>query len=151
VDDAFRARMLAFLEPFRLAGHDVAIDGPVYVSIDITLSVVVKSDHFNADVKQALLATFGTGAAPDGRPLVFNPDNFTFGQPVYLSAIYAAAQAVDGVAATRVTKFQRRDRPGADGLARGQLDFARLEIAQLNNDPDFPERGNFQVIVRGGK
>jgi hypothetical protein len=88
---------------------------------------------------------------PDGRPQVFNPNNFTFGQPVYLSVIYAAAQAVDGVAAVEVTKFERRDRPGGDGLSKGRLDFARLEIARLDNDPDFPERGTFQVTMRGGK
>ena len=34
---------------------------------------------------------------PDGRRGLFHPDNFTFGQPVYLSRLYAAAHAVDGV------------------------------------------------------
>jgi len=36
-------------------------------------------------------------------------------------------------------------------LRRGRLDIARLEIARLDNDPDFPERGVFRVIMEGGK
>jgi hypothetical protein len=151
VDDAFVAEMLGFVEPFRLAGHDLLINGPEYVALDIALLVTAQSDHFQADVEEALFEVFGAGVMPDGRPQVFNPDNFTFGAPVYLSVIYAAAQAVDGVASVAVTKFERRDRPGVDGLSTGRLDFERLEIAQLDNDPDFPERGTFQVTMRGGK
>jgi hypothetical protein len=151
VDDAFVQTMLGYLEPFRLAGHDLQVDGPNYVSLDIAMTVTAQPDHFRSDVARGLLQAFGTGMMPDGRRQVFNPDNFTFGQPVYLSAVYAAAQAADGVAAVQVTTFQRRDRPGGDGLRLGRLDFARLEIARLNNDPDFPERGTFQVTMRGGK
>jgi predicted phage baseplate assembly protein len=151
VDDAFTAEMLGFLEPFRLAGHELQVDGPEYVPLEIALVVTVQADHFQADVRESLLAVFGTGVMPDGRRQVFNPDNFSFGQPVYLSVIYAAAQTVDGVDSVDVTRFQRRDRPGGDGLSAGRLDFARLEIARLDNDPDFPERGTFQVTMRGGK
>jgi hypothetical protein len=143
--------MLGFLEPYRMAGHDLQVGGPKYVPLDIAMVVTAQADHFRPDVKEALLQVFGTGVMPDGRPQVFNPDNFTFGQPTYLSSIYAAAQAVDGVAAVVVTRFERRDRPGGSGLNTGRLDIAALEIARLDNDPDFPERGTFQVTMRGGK
>jgi len=151
VDDVFVQEMLGFVEPFRLAGHDLLVNGPQYVALDIALLVTAQNDHFQSDVEAALFEVFGTGVMADGRPQVFNPDNFTFGQPVYLSVIYAAAQAVDGVASVIVTKFERRDRPGADSLSAGRIDLERLEIAQLDNDPDFPERGTFQVTMRGGK
>ena len=39
----------------------------------------------------ALLDVFSARDLPDGRRGVFHPDNFTFGQPVYLSRLYAAA------------------------------------------------------------
>ncbi len=151
VDDAFVQEMLGFLEPFRLAGHDLAVNGPDYVPLDIAMVVTAQPDHFQSDVEAGLLEVFGNGVMLDGRRQVFNLDNFSFGQPVYLSVIYAAAQSVDGVAAVEITKFQRRDRPDGDGLSLGRLDFARLEIARLDNDPDFPERGTFQVTMRGGK
>ena len=151
VDDAFAQEIRGFLEPFRLAGHDLEIDGPEYVPLDIALLVTAQPDHFRSDIKAALLQTFGTGFRPDGQKDIFNPDNFTFGQPVYLGVIYAAAQAVDGVAAVQVTRFQRRGRPDPAAIARGRLDFARLEIARLDNDPDHRERGVFTVTVQGGK
>lgn len=151
VDDAFARQMVGFLEPFRLAGHDLQVDGPDYVPLDIALLVTAETDHFRSDVAAALLEVFGAGVMADGRPQVFNPDNFTFGQSVYLSVIYAAAHAVDGVAAVEAVRFERRDRPGGDGLRSGRIDFGRLEIARLDNDPDFPERGTFQVMMRGGK
>jgi predicted phage baseplate assembly protein len=151
VDDAFVATMLSQLEPYRLAGHDLEVNGPLYVSLEIAMTVTAQPDYFAADVAQAVLQVFGTGVGPDGQPLVFNPDNFSFGQSVYLSSVYAAAQAVAGVAAVQVSRFQRRDQPGDAGLSVGRLDFARLEIARLDNDPDFPERGSFQVTMQGGK
>ena len=173
VDDTFERTMRDFLEPFRLAGHDLEIDAPSYVSLDIAMTVVARTDHFRGDVERALLDVFGAGRTLDGRRGVFNPDNFTFGQPVYLSALYAAAQSIDGVASVTVTRFQRQDRPDAPrlraplidaggsratrfrqasrGLAAGRLDFSRLEIPRLDNDPDHPERGMFRVTMEGGK
>jgi len=174
VDAAFEQSMRDFLEPYRLAGHDLEIDAPAYVSLDIAMTVVAQPDHFRADVKRAVLDVFGSGFTLDGRRGLFNPDNFTFGQPVYLSALYAAAQAVDGVASVEVTRFQRQDRPDpvvhrlgayafsrmqlvrpqrldSRGLRLGRLDFARLEIPRLDNDPDYPERGVFRVTMEGGK
>jgi len=172
IDADFDQTMRDFLEPYRLAGHDLEIEGPTYVSLEIALTVAAKPDHFRADVKRAVLDVFSSGLTLDGRPGVFHPDNFTFGQPVYLSAIYAAAQAVDGVAWMEVTRFQRQDRPDAPrlpmmaagrlqlaraqrtrsrGLSQGRLDFARLEIPRLDNNPDHPERGVFTVTMEGGK
>ena len=151
VDDAFAREMGNFLEPFRLAGHDLEVDGPRFVPLDIALLVTAQPDHFRSDVKAALLRVLGAGLRPDGQPGLFNPDGFTFGQPVYLSTVYAAAQAVDGVAAVQATRFQRRDRPDPGALVRGRLDMARLEIARLDNDPNHPERGVLAVTVRGGK
>jgi len=63
----------------------------------------------------------------------------------------AAAYAVDGVESAKVSLFQRLGTPDARPLADGKLDFARLEIARLDNDPSRPERGVFRLGVGGGK
>jgi hypothetical protein len=121
------------------------------VPLEITLRVCVKPDHFRSDVKATLFQIFSKRTLPDGRRGVFHLDNFTFGQPVYLSQIYAAAQAVDGVASVEVTQFERQGRPDPQAIADGVLKFARLEIPRLDNDPNFPERGVFHLIMEGGK
>ena len=113
--------------------------------------ICLRPDHFRGDVKAALLKVFSRRMLPDGTRGLFHPDNFTFGQPVYLSRIYAAAQAVDGVASAEVTQFGRQGRPDPQALQDGMLRFARLEIPQLDNDPNFPERGVFRLIMEGGK
>ena len=151
VDASFEQELRRFVEPYRMAGQDVEIDAPRPVPLEITLRVCVRPDHFRSDVKAALMKIFSKRTLPDGRLGVFHPDNFTFGQPVYLSQIYAAAQAVDGVASVEVTQFERQGRPDPQAIADGVLKFARLEIPRLDNDPNFPERGVFHLIMEGGK
>ena len=139
------------LEAYRMAGHDLAIDTPSYVPLEIEMQVCAKREYFRADVKQALAQLFSSRQLPDGRRGVFHPDNFTFGQAVYLSTLYAAALSVEGIDSVLVTTFQRQGKPDPIPLRDGKLEFARLEIAQLDNDPSFPERGIFRLAVAGGK
>ena len=47
-----------------------------------------------------------------------------------------------------VRKFQRQHVNSQDALSAGKLELGRLEIARLNNDPNFPERGSF-TVTRG--
>jgi hypothetical protein len=150
-DAPFDPEMPVQLEPFRMAGHDLEIDTPLYVPLKIELQACAKRDYFRADVKRALADVFSSRVLPDGRKGAFHPDNFTFGQPLYLSRLYAAAYSVDGVESVSVSLFQRQDTPDPKPLADGKLEFGRLEIARLENDPSFPERGVFHLDVAGGK
>lgn len=151
VDAPFKARIRQFLERYRMAGYDLEVDAPRFVSLEIEMQVCVKPNYFRSQVKAALLNVFSDRTLPDGRLGIFHPDYFTFGQPVYLSPLYAAAQAVDGVSSLQITVFQRQGTPNKTAIAQGQLEFGRLEIARLNNDPDFPERGVLRLTLLGGK
>lgn len=151
VDQEFEDDLSAYLEPFRLAGHDLEIDHPRPVSLEIAARVRVKPGYYRGHVKAALLQRFSNRTLPDGTRGVFHPDHFTFGQTVYLSPLYAAAQAVDGVDSIEITTFQRQDAPGPEGLDRGLLEMGRLEIARLDNDPNYPARGTFALTLEGGK
>jgi hypothetical protein len=87
----------------------------------------------------------------DGRRGLFNPDNFTFGQSVFLAPLYAAAHQVPGVASVEVTTFQRQGTKDASYLLKGELPLGRLEIARLDNDPNFPEHGVLRLDIHGGR
>lgn len=139
------------LERYRMAGHDLKVDSPRYTPLEVAMTVCVKGDYFSSDVKAALLDVFSNSALPDGQLGVFHPDNFTFGQPVYLSPLYARAQQVAGVDFVQITQFQRQHDRRVSGLETGKLLMSRLEIARLDNDPNFPERGVFKLTMRGGK
>jgi predicted phage baseplate assembly protein len=150
-DKGFRAGVRTFLEPYRMAGHDIEVEGPIYVPLEIHMTVCVKPDYFRAVVQKALLTVFTSRVLPGGQPGVFFQDNFTFGQSVYLSPLYAAAQEVDGVDSVRVTKFQRWGLDSDTALTQGWLTLGRLEVARLDNDPSFPDRGVFRLHLLGGK
>lgn len=87
VDDRFARDLRGYLNRYRLAGYDLEINGPIFVPLELALLICVKRDHFRSDVKQTLLRTFSNQTLPDGRRGFFHPDNFSFGQPLYLSRI----------------------------------------------------------------
>jgi hypothetical protein len=148
VDASFEQKLRACLERFRMAGQDLEVDGPHPVSLEIVLGVCVKPGYFFSDVEQALLEVFSNRVLPDGRLGVFHPDNFSFGQPVYTSSLIATAQAVTGIESVNLKKFQRQGTDSNEALLAGKLTLGRLEIARLDNDPNFPERGVF-TLERG--
>ncbi|WP_396957661.1 putative baseplate assembly protein [Nitrosomonas sp.] len=140
------------IERYRMAGYDLEVDGPRYVPLELEIAVCVKPDYFRADVQAALMRVFSRGWLPDGSRAVFHPDNFTFGQPVYLSELYEAAHSVQGVASAVIKTFRRLRTPrDLKPLDEGVLTIERLEIARLDNDPNFPERGVLKLSVGGGK
>jgi hypothetical protein len=111
----------------------------------------VLPDYFRADVLRAVQRELSSTVLPDGRLGIFHPDNFSFGEPVYLSRIIAAAQSVEGVEAVRPLRFQRLISPSGTSLDLGIVPIGDLEIAQLANNPNFRERGRLQISAGGGK
>jgi hypothetical protein len=152
MDAAYEQTIRAHVERYRMAGYDLEVNGPSYVPLLLEMTVCVQPDYFRADVRAALMRVFSRGWLADGTPALFHPDNFTFGQPVYLSALYEAAQATQGVTSAVIDTFQRlRAPPDSKPLDDGVLTIGRLEIARLDNDPNFPERGVLKLSVGGGK
>jgi hypothetical protein len=146
-----RARLRRHLERFRMAGYDLEVDAPRFVPLDVALHICVRPEYFASKVLKAVAEVLSSHVLPDGRLGVFHPDNFSFEQPVYLSRIVAAAQAVDGVEAIRTKVFRRLRDASPTSLDDGVIGIGRLEIAQLANDPSFPERGRLVLEVGGGK
>jgi len=155
VDDTFRSELLGFLERFRMAGHDVEINAPQFVPLDIAFTVCVAPGYMSSEVKLALLEKFSNIELPDGQLGFFHPDNFTFAQPVYLSNIVAQVMQVPGVMWIDTSKspphrFKRWRQPSFGELDDGMITFERLEIGKLDNDPNFPENGKIEFIMKGG-
>ncbi|HEX2031936.1 MAG TPA: putative baseplate assembly protein [Actinomycetota bacterium] len=149
VDAAFRQRLARFLDRYRLAGHDLEVDAPVPVPLDIALFVCADADAFRGHVLEALLEAFGRRDVGGWRGF-FHPDRFTFGQPLYLSQVYGTALSVPGVASVRALRFQRWGKAPNDELEQGVLTPGRLEVVRLDNDPNFPENGRIEFQIEGG-
>ena len=159
-DAALRDAVAGYLFQYRRMGHDVAVVAARYVPVDVTMEVCVLPDYARGAVKAELLKVFGIRRLADGSLGFFHPDNLSFGDGVYVSRLIAAAKNVAGVDAVRLLKLVRQDdsappaaAPPGTGVpvpTAGALPMAGVEIAQCDNDPDFPEHGKLEFILRGG-
>ncbi len=132
-------------------GHDLHVEAAHTVPLAITLEVCVLPGALRGHVKAALLDVFSSRVLPTGRQGFFHPDQLTFGDGVYLSRLVAAAQAVPGVESVRVTQLERQFEGPNRELEYGLLPLGPDEIAQVANDPDFPEHGQLTLVLKGGR
>lgn len=139
------------VERYRLAGQDLQMESPEYVSLEIELTVCVDPSYFRSDVEKGLLQVLGTGIQPNGQRGFFYPDNFTFGQSIYLSPIYQAARSVPGILTVTATKFQRQGVDTDEYLSLGELRLGSFQIARLANDRSLPDHGRLTFVILGGK
>lgn len=150
-DEALRRAVAKQLHRYRRMGHDMRVQRAVYVPLKLSLEACALPGYERGHVKAALLARLGSGLALCGNHGFFHPDELSFGQAVFLSRIIGAAQAVQGVECVTVTEFHRLFEPPNHEIDNGILPLASYEIAQLDNDPDHPERGQLRITVRGGR
>ncbi len=139
------------VERYRFAGQDLKLESPQYVSLQIELQVCVDPSYFQSQVEQSLLQILGNQILPNGQKGLFYPDNFTFGQTVYLSPVYAAARSVPGVVSVTATQFQPQGVNTTQYLAAGQIKLGSLQVARLENNPSFPDHGQLVLAMQGGK
>jgi hypothetical protein len=148
---AFEAQVRARLATARQTGYDIELRPPRFVALELVLDLCVAAGHFRSEVAAAVRAAMGGGYEPDGTPGFFNAIRRTFAQTIWLSAIYAAVEAVPGVDSVHVMRFRRLGQGDNQELELGRLDLGRWEIARCDNDPNFAEHGTLTVTAHGGK
>jgi len=149
--DALLRETTRTLRRYRRMGHDLRVTRARYVPLKIVMSVCVLPHYLRGHVEAALLDVFSNRVLPDGRLGFFHPDALSFGQPIYLSRLVAEAQAVTGVQNIQVLKLERLFEGPNREIENGVLPIGPLEIAQLDNDPSFPEHGTLSLDMRGGR
>lgn len=139
------------LEQYRRIGYDVLVEQAEYVPLDIAMTVCVQPHQLRGHVKADLLKRFSNGVLSDGTLGFFHPDNQTFGDSIAASKLIALAQAVPGVMSVSIDKLERFGEGPNQELHNGILPISPLEIAQLDNDPSFPEHGKLTFTMKGGR
>lgn len=157
-DQTLINEITAYLAPYRRIGYDLLVERARYVPLSVTLTVCVLPHYQRGHVEAAVLDALSNRRLPDGRLGFFHPDNLSFGDGIYVSRLVAAAQAVPGVQDVTLTELQRFEssEPAADDGSdeippNSVLALDPMEIAQLDNDPDFPENGRLVLNMRGGR
>ena len=141
----------AYLYRYRRMGHDLHVLVARYVAIDLKLEVCVLPHYQKAHVKAAVLDAFSNRRLPGGKLGFFHADNLSFGVNIEISRIIAEGMKIHGVECLRVTRLQRQFEVANDELEKGLLTLSAHEIAQLDNDPVYPERGKLELSLSGGR
>ncbi|MFJ9742298.1 putative baseplate assembly protein [Streptomyces sp. NPDC101166] len=151
------------LHRFRRIGHDVVTGPAVHVPLEVALAVTAEPHHIGGHVRRDVQRELRPGPLPGGRRGFFDPDELTFGTPVRVSRLVAAAAAVPGVRHVEVTCLRRlhgSSTPAPTAATpvtveavppSGVLRLRPLEIARLDDDPARPENGRLTVTVTGGR
>ncbi len=148
-----------FLSPFRRIGCDLMVSPAQYVPVKVSVSVCVLPNYLRGHVEAAVLDALSNRVLPDGTLGFFHPDNLSFGDGVSVSQLIATVQAVPGVQNAMITELERfeaseplsDDEPGEELPPNSLLSLGPFEIAQLDNDPNYPEHGVLVLDVRGGR
>lgn len=164
LDEPARRGIAAHLDAVRLIGEDLEVRPARFVALDIVMKLCAHPDYWPEDLDVELQRAFSVGYTADGAPAFFNPDIWTFGQPLYASQLIGRALAVTGV--DRVLSVaMRRWNAGtgpsttvvtidADDLPEETPEFVAVqpfEIIQVANDPDHLEHGRIIFDIRGGR
>lgn len=144
VDAAFQRNLARYMENARLVGHDLEIRPPRFIPVEITLRVTPRTGRLWSVLCETLRDRFSRGLTAEGRPGFFHPDNFSFGQSLFLSPILTLVMQTPGVERVEALRFRRFD--DADRINEGRINVERFEILRLDNDPNAPEQGRIEFV-----
>jgi predicted phage baseplate assembly protein len=151
LDQNLREEVEGYLYRYRRIGHDLRVRAANYIPLEVMISVCVLPHYLRAHIEAELLDLFSNRTLSAGKLGFFHPNNLSFGEGIHLSKLVALAQSVTGVESVRVTTLQRLFEDANQEIENGILPLGPLEVARLDNDRSFPERGKLFLDVRGGR
>jgi hypothetical protein len=142
-----RAEVTSRLEAVRMLGTEVAVIHGTAVGLFLSLKICVRPGGDPDRVRTDVLRLLRPGS--DARPGLFHPSHLALGQAVYTSAVLAAVAGLAAVDAVEVAEARRLSEPA--GTAHAVLTFGPDEVPVLDDDPDRPDRGRLDLVLRGGR
>lgn len=142
----FRMLLHTYIERHRMLGQDVRLHDAERVGIELALSIRVRPQYFQSEVRREVEQALGRG-----RTGFFRPGRLRFGEDLYIADVIQALMALDGVENVCVNRFKRLGRQFADQSVGGRIVLSGLEIAVCDNQPGSPEHGYFRVNLHGGR
>jgi hypothetical protein len=141
--------LVELLNRRRLAGYESFAPAPTYVSLDLVVEICVAPTATGPGTAARVLAALSNPASASTG--FFFANRFTFGTPLYRSALEAAVQAVPGVNGVLAIGYRVR------GLSTKWRDLPEVfplapnAILRLENNPDYPDHGTLNIVTEGGQ
>ncbi len=152
VSAAQQLELVELLNRQRLAGYESFAPVPVYLALDLVIEFCTAATSIGADVVAAVLAALGSTSQTASTPEPgFFANRFSFGTPLYRSALEAAIQAVPGVNGILSIGSRQRGLTAGFSELSDALVPATNSILRIDNNPAYPDRGTIQVIAEGGQ
>lgn len=134
------AELRARMNAVRQVGRPVIARQPVFVPLDLQIAICVTPGYAFGDVTKRILHALNP--KPGG---FFNPDRFTFGQPLRRPELEAAIAAVEGVRAVFDIAIRQRGLRDWALFTTPQITAADNRILKIENDPDQPGQGSIRI------
>jgi hypothetical protein len=142
---ARRTELEHLMDRVRQAGREVHIADPVFLDIDLEIAICIEPGAYFGQVQERVIRAL-TGPTRYGGPRpFFDPDNFSFGDPLFRAELEAAIAGVPGALAVEDIALRRRGQADFTPFIDTALAVGSDRILRLANDPRKPEQGSLRV------
>lgn len=148
MDEAQHLQLQQLIDRRRLATVEAFVPRPVYVAIDLEITICVEAVSRRDVVERRVIAALAPPGG--GQAAFFFADRFTFGTPLYRARLEAAIAALPGVKGVLEIRYRKRGELSDFASMPPEISLGTGEILRIENDPSWPERGTVTVITEGG-
>ena len=162
LDTELSNQIKKYVDDIKMIGYRVRVEPAHYIPILIVLNVFIRRDFDSSEVRDRVGMMFNNKNNPDGSKGFFHPDNFDFGDFVYISKIYETLKKIPEVKYGVISHFgkhtlafseynrintqamnsgTKHDIETGRNLKKGYISINKHEIIKLDNDVLNPNNG----------
>jgi len=145
-EPSVRSILRHYLDDYRMVGQEVQLVPAEEVGILLSLSIKVKANYFQSEVRRAVEQVLGTGAGG-----FFEPGRLRFGEDLWAGDLFETLMSLDGVDNVCLNRFKRIGDRFPDMSDSGRIILDGLEVAVCDRDAAAPERGYYYLRLHGGR
>lgn len=131
-DPAFLNEIKSYLDNVKMIGYQIRVESAKYVPLVIGLQVYIYREHDSPQLRERITMAFSSNDNPNGSRGFFHPDNFTFGDHVFVSKIYEVLENISEVKYAIISEFRRvASMKGASSPSSGLLYASGSTLSQF--------------------
>jgi hypothetical protein len=143
-----RAELVERINCVRQVRRDVVVRDPVFLNVDLKIAICLRPGAYFGQVSEAVIRALVGPQRPGWPAPFFDPDNFTFGDPLLRTELEARIAGVPGVLAVPEIRYRLRDFADYAVFDTPRVETGSGRIIRLRNDPDRPGHGTLAVYDR---